>query len=175
MRNIRGLIFCFPCLILVFVAACSTQSVETTDIKHHPVDSLEGIITKSGVQMDEKITSDGNGSLRITTSKPITVRLYETGDIDIENARLIYQAKLRTEGLEGQVYIEMWCNFTGKGEFFSRALQSPLSGSNEWTSQETPFFLKNGENPDNIKINVVVNGKGTVWIDDIHLVKAPLK
>ena len=50
-----------------------------------------------------------NGSLRITTSKPTTVRLYETGDIDIENARLIYQAKLRTEGVEGQVYIEMWC------------------------------------------------------------------
>jgi hypothetical protein len=103
------------------------------------------------------------------------VRLYETGDIDIENARLIYRAKLRTEGVEGQVYIEMWCHFPGKGEFFSRALQSPLSGSNEWTSQETPFYLKKGENPDNIKINVVVNGKGTVWIDDIHLVKAPLK
>ncbi len=108
MRNIRGLIFCFPCIIIVFVAACSTKSVETTDIKHYPIDSLEGIITKSDVQMDEKITSDGNGSLRITTSKPTTVRLYETGDIDIENARLIYQAKLRTEGVEGQGYIEMW-------------------------------------------------------------------
>lgn len=162
-------------LFIVLVAACSTKSLETTDIKQYPIDSMEGIITKSGVQIDEKITSDRNGSLRITTSKPTTVRLYETGDIDIENARLIYQAKLRTEGLEGQVYIEMWCSFTGKGEFFSRALQSPLSGSNEWTSQETPFFLKKGENPDNIKINVVVNGKGTVWIDDIHLVKASLK
>lgn len=170
----RSVMF-FACLFMVSIAACSTKSLETTDIKHYPIDSLEGIITKSDVQMDEKITSDGNGSLRITTSKPTIVELYETGDIDIENARLIYQAKLRTEGLEGQVYIEMWCSFTGKGEFFSRALQSPLSGSNEWTSQEVPFFLKKGENPDNIKINVVVNGKGTVWIDDIHLVKAPLK
>jgi len=175
MPTIKRSVLYYACLFIVFVAACSAESVETTEVKHYPIDSLEGIITKSGVQMDEKITSDGNGSLRITTSKPTTVELYETGDIDIENARLIYQAKLRTEGLEGQVYIEMRCNFTGKGEFFSRALQSPLSGSNEWTSQETPFFLKKGENPDNIKINVVVNGKGTVWIDDIHLVKAPLK
>ena len=175
MRTIKRSVFYGVCFFMVFVAACSTKSVETIELTHYPIDSLEGIITKSDVQMDEKITSDGNGSLRITTSKPTTVELYETGDIDIENTRLIYQAKLRTEGLEGQVYIEMWCNFTGKGEFFSRALQSPLSGSNEWTSQETPFFLKNGENPDNIKINVVVNGKGTVWIDDIHLVKAPLK
>ncbi|MBW2252612.1 MAG: hypothetical protein JRF60_18810 [Deltaproteobacteria bacterium] len=175
MPTIKRYVLYFPCLIIVFVAACSTESVETIELKHYPIDSLEGIITKSDVQMDEKITSDGNGSLRITTSKPTTVRLYKTGDIDIENARLIYQAKLRTDGVEGQVYIEMWCHFPGKGEFFSRALQSPLSGSNEWTSQETPFFLKKGENPDNIKINVVVNGKGTVWIDDIHLVKAPLK
>ncbi len=175
MPTIKRSVLYFAYLFMVFVAACSTKSVETADIKHYPIDSLEGIITKSGVQMDEKITSDGNGSLRITTSEPTTVRLYETGDIDIENARLIYQAKLRTDGVEGQVYIEMWCHFPGKGEFFSRALQSPLSGNNEWTSQETSFFLKKGENPDNIKINIVVNGKGTVWIDDIHLVKAPLK
>ncbi len=165
----------FGCLLILFVAACSTELQETTDLKHYPIDSLQGIITQSGIQIDEKITSDGNGSLRITTTEPTTVELYETGDIGIENARLIYQAKLRTEGLEGQVYIEMLCNFAGKGEFFSRALQSQLSGNNEWTSQETPFFLKKGEHPDNIKINVVINGTGTVWIDDIHLLKAPLQ
>ena len=79
---------------------------------------MEGIIDRSGIQIDSEITSDGNGSLRVTTDKPTTVRLYETGDIDIEDARLTYRAKLRTEAIEGQVYIEMWCDFPGKGEFF---------------------------------------------------------
>lgn len=175
MPTIKRSVLYFACLFMVFIVACSTKTVETTTIKHYPIDSLEGIITKSDVQVDKKITSDGNGSLRITTSKPITVRLYETGDIDIENAQLIYQAKIRTEGLEGQAYIEMWCHFSGKGEFFSRALQSSLSGNNEWTLQKTPFFLKKGENPDNVKINLVVNGKGTVWIDDIRLIKISQK
>ena len=165
----------FLYLFIISAAACSTTTVETTEIKHYPLDSLEGVITKSGVQLDKEITSDGNGSLRITASEPVTVTLFETGDIDIENARLIYQAKVRTEDVEGQVYIEMWCHFPGKGEFFSRALQSRLLGTNEWTSQETPFFLKKGENPDNVKIALVINGKGTAWIDDIHLLKAPLK
>jgi hypothetical protein len=41
------------------------------------------------------------------------VRLFEVGDIDIENARLIYQARIRTEGVEGQVYLEMGCLFSG--------------------------------------------------------------
>ena len=176
MRNIiRGLVFYVGCLTIVFVTACSQKPIEITEIKHYPIDSMEGIIAKSGVQMDKEITFDGNGSLYINTNKPITVKLYETGDIDVESSRLICQAKLRTKGVEGEIYIEMWCHFPGKGEFFSRALQSPLSGSQEWTSQETPFFLKKGENPDNIKINLVVNGKGKVWIDDIRLVKAPLK
>lgn len=162
-------------LALVLVLGCSTKPVEVVELKHYPVNSLDGLISKTGVQIDKEITSDGNGSLKITADKPTTIRLYETGDIDIENARLIYQAKVRGEDVEGPVYIEMWCHFAGKGEFFSRALNSPLSGSNDWTSQETPFFLKEGENPDNIKINIVINGKGTVWIDDIHLLKGPLK
>ncbi|MFQ5993117.1 MAG: hypothetical protein ACE5NA_11835 [Nitrospiraceae bacterium] len=108
-------------------------------------------------------------------TKPTVVRLFEVGDLDIENARLIYRAKLRTEGLDGQVYLEMWCHFPGKGEFFSRGLQKPLSGTTEWTSVETPFFLKKGENPDNIRLNVVISGPGTAWIDDIRLVKGPLQ
>jgi hypothetical protein len=61
--------------------------------------------------------------------KPTVVRLYEVGDINIEGARLIYRARVRTEDVEGQVYLEMWCHFPGKGEFFSRGLKSPLSGT----------------------------------------------
>ncbi len=48
------------------------------------------------------------------------------------------------------------------------------TGTTNWTTMETPFFLKKGENPDNIKLNLVIKGKGTVWIDDIRLLKAPL-
>lgn len=175
MTTNKKTILCFACLAVLLFMGCSQEPAGVAELKHYPVDSLDNLINKSGVEIDRDVSSDQNGSLRITTSKPTTVRLYETGDIDIENARLIYQAKLRTKDVEGQVYLEMWCNFKGKGEFFSRALQSPLSGSNEWTSQETQFFLKKGENPDNVKLNLVINGKGTVWIDDIRLVKGSLK
>jgi hypothetical protein len=36
------------------------------------------------------------------------------------------------------------------------------------------FFLKKGEKPDYIKLNLVIEGKGTAWIDDIGLFKTPL-
>jgi len=149
--------------------------LEATELERFPLDNMEGVVTQSGVQIDKEISSDGNGSLRIEAGAPIVIRLFETGDIDIEQARLIYQAKVRTENIQGQVYLEMWCHFPGIGDFFSRGLMTPLSGTTEWTTEETPFLLKAGENPDNVKLNLVINGKGTAWIDDIRLLKGPLK
>jgi len=146
-------------------------TIELTEITRFPLDDTEGLITQTDVQIDPQVTSDGNGSLRIEATKSTTVRLFETSDIDIENARLIYQAKVRTENVEGQVYLEMWCHFPSQGEFFSRDLMTPLSGTTEWTTEETPFFLKKRQNPDNVKLNLVISGKGTVWIDDIRLLK----
>lgn len=46
-----------------------------------------------------------------------------------------------------------------------------IAGSKDWTTLETDFFLKAGENPDNIRLNIVIAGTGTVWIDDVRLVK----
>jgi hypothetical protein len=40
---------------------------------------------------------------------------------------------------------------------------------------QTPFFLKKGEKPERVKLNLVITGKGTAWIDGIRLIKGPLK
>ncbi|MHC4460681.1 MAG: DUF4190 domain-containing protein [Planctomycetota bacterium] len=150
------------------------KEIAITELKSFPLDSTEGVIAQSGVAIDKQISSDGNGSLRITATKPTVIRLFETGDIDIENARLIYRARLRTKDVEGRVYLEMWCHFAEVGDAFSRGLMTPLSGTTEWTTEEIPFLLKKGENPDNVKLNLGVTSKGTVWIDDIRLLKGPL-
>ncbi|OFW00713.1 MAG: hypothetical protein A3G20_02435 [Acidobacteria bacterium RIFCSPLOWO2_12_FULL_59_11] len=172
----RKALFLVSALVLLAIG-CSqptTPPRPVTELQRFPLDSLDDVLTQSSVEMDPAISSDGQGSLKITATEPTTVRLFETGDVDIENARLIYQAKLRTEGIEGQVYLEMWCHFPGQGEFFSRGLESPLTGTTDWVTEETPFFLQQGENPDNVKLNLVVNGKGMAWIDDIHLLAGPL-
>ncbi len=170
-----GFVFFVWLTIILAAAGCSKNTQQSAELRAYPVDTMEGVITQSGVEIDKEVSSDGKGSLKITATGPTEVRLFETGDVDVENARLIYQARVRTKDVEGQVYLEMWCHFPGKGEFFSRGLQAPLIGTTEWTTEETPFFLKKGENPDNVKLNLVINGKGTVWIDDIRLLKAPLQ
>ena len=167
-------------LLLILICSalapgCSNPSNETVELRHYAVTEMHDVITRNGVELDTDISSDGGGSLRIAANQPTTVRLFETGELDVENARLSYQAKLRTENVQGKVYLEMWCHFPGKGEFFSRALDTAISGTVEWASQETPFFLKSGENPDNVRLNLVIEGSGTVWIDDIRLLQTALR
>ena len=173
--KIASMLLYFLFTAVFFISGCSKPVSTVVELKHYPVQNLDGIISKSNVSFDKQISSDGNGSIRITASKPATILLYETGDIDAENARLTYRAEIRTEDVEGKVFLEMLCQFPGRGEYFSRDLGSPLTGTNEWSTEETPFFLKQGENPDNVKLNIVIDGKGTVWIDDIHLLKGPLQ
>jgi len=152
-------------------AGCGPKGPETVELRRYPLDGIGGVITHSGVALDGAVSSDGKGSLRITATGPVSVPLFETGDINVEDAVLVYQAMVRTEGAEGKVYLEMWCSFGAKGEYFSRGLDTAMTGTTGWTAQATSFLLRAGEDPDNVKLNLVIDGKGTVWIDDIRLLK----
>ncbi len=163
-----------PVLLGLLVIHCSSEKVKTVVLETYPVNSMDGVISLTHVSLDTSISYDGNGSLKFMAQQPTSFSIYETGDLEIENCCLIYQAQIRTRNVQGDAYLEMWCHFPGKGEFFSRALNSILSGDTNWTRQESQFFLKNGENPDNVRLNVVIEGSGTVWIDDIRLITAPL-
>lgn len=173
MMNFRSNAF-ISLALFVLIAGCTGSSAPVVELESFPISSLDGVVSRSDVSFDRVITSDGNGSLAITTDHPVTVRLFELRGVDVEDARLIYKAKLRCEDLEGQVYLEMMCHFEGMGEFFSRGLHSPISGTTEWTTEETPFFLRKGQKPDYIKLNLVIEGTGSAWIDDVQLLKAPL-
>ncbi len=161
--------------LLTFTINCSKKSSPVVELRHFPITSLEEIITQTGVEFDEQVTSDGNGSLKITAADSVVIQLFEVDDIDIEDTRLLYRAQVKTERITGLAFLEMWCGFKDKGEFFSRDLQTPSTGDKDWSIEETFFFLKKGENPDNVRLNLVVQGTGIVWIDDIHLLKAPLE
>jgi quercetin dioxygenase-like cupin family protein len=111
--------------------------------------------------------------LRLPAGQPHTVKAIT--QFKIENARLVYRAHVKTENVVGQAYLEMWCVFPGLGEYFSRSLQNPVHGTVDWSTLETPFFLQKGQKPELIKLNVVIDGQGTAWIDDIALLKGSLE
>jgi hypothetical protein len=157
----------------LFVAAACTRPSGGRDLllKRFPLDTVQGVIQMTGVEADTAVKAEGQASLKVKVAEPSVIRLFETGPLDVEGGALVYRARLRTENAQGNVYLEMWCSLPGKGEFFSRGLESPLRGSNDWTTQETSFFLEKGDRPDNVKINIVCEGAGVVWIDDVRLLK----
>jgi hypothetical protein len=157
-------------LLTSLLISCNVQT-EKSELKSFPVNDLNGIIAQTGIQFDKNISSDGNGSIRIDAAGPIAVPLYIIDDVKVEDTQVIYEAKIKSDGLSGQAYLEMWCVFKDQGEFFSRGFDSVISGSTDWKTIRTVFNLKKGETPDQFKLNVVVNGAGTVWIDGIRLSK----
>jgi hypothetical protein len=163
-------------LIGLAISACTSGQAPTAavELKHFPLDSLEGVRATTGASFDPEISADGKGSLRVDAKEPITVPVFEVTEVGLDNATLIYRASLQSEGLDGKAFLEMWVRIPGKGEFFSRGLDRPVTGTMSWTTVATPFFLQAGQKPDLIRLNLVVQGKGRVWIDDVHLVREPL-
>ena len=92
----------------------------------------------------------------------------------VEQCLLTYRAELKTEGLKGRAFLEMWCRLPGQGEFFSKGHQQAVSGTTNWGRYEIPFYLKGGQKPDLIKLNLAVEGTGTVWLRDVELLKTPV-
>lgn len=175
----KSVLWTWAVMVLV-ITGCSQQPTPMVELKKFPLDDLEGVLTQSQsggtlVEFDKDVSSDGKGSLRISTREPTTIQLFELGDIDIENARLLYQAKIRTQNASGQVYLDMRCHFPGKGELASQGLEAAISGNTDWTTQETPLLLQKGDNPNNVKLRLAIDGPGTVWIDDIRLLQGPLE
>ena len=167
--GLKAGIICLSIIAALLIAGCSGDSAPVLEVRHFPVDDLVGILASENVEFDQVKSTDGRGSLRISVDEPAVIRLFEVDDLDVDDVMLIYQAHLRTRDVEGQVYLEMWCQFADQGEYFSRGLQSPLTGSVDWTTASTPFLLKKGQRPERVKLNLVIDGSGTVWIDDIRL------
>jgi len=163
---------CMPAA-LCCIGSCSRPPKIVSELAHFDLNSLDGVLTESNVSVDSAVSSDGTASLKITASEPMTVRLFELGDVDVSNAKIVYRAMLRSRRLSGRAYLEMWVHFKDGGEYYSRGLDRPVSGTTKWVTEEIMFILEKGQNPDNVKLNLVIEGKGTVWIDDITILKGP--
>jgi hypothetical protein len=48
-------------------------------------------------------------------------------------------------------------------------MNDPVKGHSDWKSIQTRFVFQEGQNPRKITLNLVINGRGTVWIDDVVL------
>jgi hypothetical protein len=149
---------------------------ETTDVpasKPTGAEQAETLRTFEGgtPTLSPEFKPQGDNTWFVETTTGGTFRLFEIEEPGVEDCTVIYRAMLKPEGLAGRAYLEMWCRLPGRGEFFSKGLDQAVTGSNDWVSCETPFSLKNGEKPELIRLNLVVEGAGRVGIRNVEVRK----
>ena len=127
---------------------------------------------------DRPITEDAvsveEGGWRIEAREKGSVRMFEVPEPGVESCVLTYRAQMRSEGVEHGAYLEMWCRLGARSDFFSKGLRDKLRGTTGWASYEIPFYLKKGQTPDLVKLNVAFEGRGRVWIRDVELLATPV-
>jgi len=123
-------------------------------------------------QGDIMVEQDG---WRIEFHEKQTLRFFGVPNPGVEQCMLAYRAQMKTANVQGRVYLEMWCRLPGRGEFFSKGLHQAVKGTTDWASYEIPFYLKEGQRPDLIKLNVAAEGEGTLGVKNIELLQTPLK
>jgi len=126
-------------------------------------ETSDATISKNWVMQD--------GGWFANCASPQTIQLFEVPNPGVEDCTVLYRAELKTEGLKGRAYLEMWCRLPGRGEFFSKGLDQVVTGTAGWTTCEIPFHLKQGEKPDLLRLNVVVEGTGRVRIRNVAVRK----
>jgi hypothetical protein len=125
-------------------------------------------LTESGISTDD-------GGWRIEGREAGSIRLFEVAEPGVERCVLTYRAELRAADLERGAYLELWCRLPGRGEFFSKGLHQKAKGTIGWSWFEVAFNLKAEERPDLVRLNVVFEGPGTLWIRNLELLEAPLR
>jgi len=157
-------------LVAMFIALFICSPSVAGELKKLNLDDKNDLGLK--IENDASVKVEGKGSIKISTLWPTTICLGQVTELDIENARLIYKADVKSQ-LDGSALLEMWVHLGG-GQYFSRGLNSTVTGNSNWTSIQTPFMLQKGQRPDKVTLILIINGKGTVWVDNIVLTKEPL-
>ncbi len=158
-------------LVILAVVAVVGGSAYAQDLKRLNLDDASVIGTT--IQTDTQVKAEGKGSIKVTTQWPTTICLGEVTGLNIEDAKLVYKARVKSD-LDGTAFLEMWAH-VGGGQYFSRGMNDTVKQKTDWKIIQTPFLFQKGQKPDKVTLNLVINGKGTVWIDDIILSKEPLK
>lgn len=119
---------------------------------------------------------EGQAALELTSTNPAGSRFALLTITNPPVTRAVYAlaGQIRYQDVEGRGYLEMWSRIPGRGDFFSRTLAArgplaSLQGSSDWRPFVLPFNRANAAPPTALYLNLVLPGRGRVWISDIRL------
>jgi hypothetical protein len=116
--------------------------------------------------------------LRAAATGPTSLHVVTIDHPPIARPRYAVSGEVRYQGVEEQGYLEMWTVFPDGQRFFSRTLgargpQAALHDDSNWRPFELPFDMSGASQaPSRLEINLVLPGRGTVWLGPMQLRRA---
>jgi len=127
------------------------------------------IIAPGQGNRDECLLMENKGSA------PVTVQILEIDQPGITLPVYALRGRIRYEAVEVIGYVEMWSYFPDGGAYFSRTLgesgpMGSLLGTSDWRELSLPFSAAGTlPRPSRLVINLVLPGKGRVWLGPLTL------
>jgi len=128
----------------------------------------EGTISKGCVRVE-------NDNWRIDSAENQTVRLFDLQHPEVEQCLLTYLSSRDQEReperprISGDVVPP-----ARSRRVLFEGQQQAVSSTTDWAAYEIPFYLRKNQRPDLIKLNIAVEGTGTVWLRNVEILKTPL-
>ena len=158
--------------MVLLVAASAVAAQDLT------IDWSRTVVTAGVVRPAEGPGGTPALELRATATSPTSFHLVTIDHPQIAGPRYVVSGEVRYQDVEGQGYVEMWTVFPDGQRFFSRTLaaQGPLAalhGESSWRRFELPFDMSGASQaPSRLEINLVLAGRGAVWLGPMHLQRA---
>lgn len=130
---------------------------------------------------------DGRAALKIdnTNDAPLRVALLTVNKPKISALLYAIKGEVRYQSVKGDGFLEMWNYFPSlkpglpEGQYFSRTLgdsgdMGKITGASDWRPFLLPFDSTGASGaPTKLQINLILGGRGTVYLDSFELVEYP--
>jgi len=113
--------------------------------------------------------------LRVTgPTQPHRAVILEAANPKMASHVYVLRGQIKYEGVEPIGFVEMWSHFGDNEAYFTRTLapQGPmgqLGGASDWREVALPFTSVPGKLPTKLVVNVILPGKGTVFVKPFTL------
>lgn len=160
---------CFMALTTVALAAEQLREIRWTDLQAAGQITTGAVVPGGAGSQEECLMVENKGD------GPMTAQLAVIERPGISLPVYALRGRVRYEDISGTGYVEMWSHFSDGGAYFTRTLgtdgpMQSLHGSSAWREMIVPFSAAGTPNrPSKLVLNVVLPGKGRVWLSPLRL------
>jgi len=165
-------------LVLVLAAAlaaagCDKKAEPPKEIDAFNCDTADRFLSPDAATLEKSGAAEGAACFKFVVEQPSTVPLFEVkfpGDA----AKFTIRFKMRVKDFLGDAYGLMAVNYASGGKQEIKNYDKALGATSDWVPMELSWTVQKGQKVDSLVLSAALSGTGTVWIDDVHVIRAPL-